>query len=348
MTATTVPASGSSAAPAIRPVPWLKLAWVGWRQHRLALGGTAALIGGVCVWMLISGLQMRSALNSFGLNSCTPLTASSCSTQETVFINDYYSGAQVVVGVLTVVPILIGALVGGPLVARELETGTFRLSWTQGCGRTRWLIARLALLAVAVTAGAAAVSLLFSWYYRPMLQLGQDSPLSPQIFDLTGVAFAGWTLTAFAVSVFAGALIRRTIPAIVAALAAWSGLLVAAVFYLRSHYLAPLTGTGLIDSTSGNGQGVPWLLNQWWIQPGGMPASQSEIATLSNQLRQAGGLPTAQAVQQWFAEQGYVKYFTYQPASRFWHFQVIEGSWLLVLCLLLGAATVWLIRHRAT
>jgi hypothetical protein len=345
MTATTVPAA---AAPAVRPVSWLKLTWVGWRQHRLALGGAAALLAGISLWMLVSGLQMRSALSSFGLDNCTPLTASSCSTQEAVFLNDYYSGAQVVVGVLTVVPILIGALVGGPMVARELETGTFRLSWTQGAGRTRWLLSRLTLLGVAVTAGAAAVSVLFSWYYRPLLQLGQDSRLAPQIFDLSGVAFAGWTLAAFAISVCAGALIRRTIPAIVAALAAWSGLLVAVVFYLRSHYLAPLTGAGLINSTSGNGQGIPWLLSQWWIQPGGTPASTSEIATLSGQLRQAGGLPTAQAVQQWFAEQGYIKYFTYQPASRFWTFQLIEGGWLLVLSLLLGAATVWLIRHRAT
>jgi hypothetical protein len=56
----------------------------------------------------------------------------------------------------------------------------------------------------------------------------------------------------------------------------------------------------------------------------------------------------AQAVQQWFAEQGYIKYFTFQPASRFWHFQLIEGGWLLILSLLLCAATVWLIRHRAT
>jgi hypothetical protein len=87
---------------------------------------------------------------------------------------------------------------------------------------------------------------------------------------------------------------------------------------------------------------------QPWIQPGGLPASQSEITALSAQLRQAGGLPTAQAAQQRFAEQGYFKYFTYQPASRFWTFQLVEGSWLLVLSLLLGAATVWLIRHRAT
>ena len=137
-----------------------------------------------------------------------------------------------------------------------------------------------------------------------MLQLGQDSPLAPQIFDLRGVAFAGWTLAAFAISVCAGALIRRTIPAIVAAIAAWSALLVTVVFWLRSHYQAPLTGTGLINPSGGTGQGVPWVLTQWWIQPGGAPASQSEIATLSSQLRQAGGLPTPQAVQQWFARLG--------------------------------------------
>jgi hypothetical protein len=162
------------------------------------------------------------------------------------------------------------------------------------------------------------------------------------------VAFAAWTLAAFTISVFAGALIRRVIPAIVAAIAAWSGLLAVVVFYLRSHYQAPLTGTGLINPASGTGQGVPWLLNQWWTAPGGQPASQSEINALTTQLRQAGGLPTPQAVQQWFAEQGYLKYFTYQPASRFWHFQIIEGSWLLAISILLGAATVWLIRHRAT
>ncbi len=347
MTAVTVTASGPSAEHT-RPVPWRKLAWVGWRQHRLALGGAATLLGGISIWMLITGLQMRSALSSFGLSSCTPLTASSCSTQMSVFTSDYYSAAQTIVGVLTVIPVLIGVLAGTPVVARELETGTFRLSWTQGCGRSRWLIARLTLLAIAVTAGTAAVSALYSWYYQPMLQLGEDSPLAPQIFDLRGVAFAAWTLAAFAIGVFAGALIRRVIPAIVAAIAAWSGLLLLAVYYLRGHYQAPLTGTGLINSMGGNGQGVPWLLTQWWTAPGGIPASQSDINSLTTQLRQAGGLPTTQAVQQWFAEQGYLRYFTYQPATRFWHFQLIEGGWLLALSLLLAAATIWIIRHRAT
>jgi hypothetical protein len=38
----------------------------------------------------------------------------------------------------------------------------------------------------------------------------------------------------------------------------------------------------------------------------------------------------------------------YQPASRLWTFQWIEAGWLLALSAVLIAATVWLVRHRAT
>jgi hypothetical protein len=34
-------------------------------------------------------------------------------------------------------------------------------------------------------------------------------------------------------------------------------------------------------------------------------------------------------------------------APRFRAFQLIEGGWLLVVAVLLLAATVWLVRHRA-
>ena len=180
-----------------------------------------------------------------------------------------------------------------------------------------------------------------------LFSLNENSPLAPRIFDLRGADFAAWTLAAFAISVCAGALIRRVIPAIVAAIAAWSGLLMLVVFWLRGHYQAPLTGAGLIDP-AGGGRAPSWVLAQWWMQPGGSPASQSEINALSSRLHQAGGLPNPQAVQQWFAEQGYIKYFTYQPASRFWHFQLIEAGWLLILSVLLGAAAVWLIRRVTT
>ena len=69
--------------------------------------------------------------------------------------------------ILQVLPPLVGAFLGAPIVARELESGTFRFAWTQGFGRWRWTLAKLVALAVAVVAVAGAISVLFSWYYQP-------------------------------------------------------------------------------------------------------------------------------------------------------------------------------------
>jgi hypothetical protein len=38
---------------------------------------------------------------------------------------------------------------------------------------------------------------------------------------------------------------------------------------------------------------------------------------------------------------------SFEPASRFWHFQLIEGGWLLALSAVLIAAAIWLVRRRA-
>ena len=149
--------------------------------------------------------------------------------------------------VLQTVPALIGAFVGAPLLARELETGTFRYAWTQGFGRWRWTLAKLVPLAA-------------RWPLLPVPSAscfpGTTSRTSPRatrpcpfprrprwlrgLFDLRGVAFAAWTLAAFAIGALAGMLIRRVVPAIVATLAAYTGLAVVAGNLLRQHYLTPL------------------------------------------------------------------------------------------------------------
>ena len=35
---------------------------------------------------------------------------------------------------------------GAPLIARELESGTYRLAWTQGVTRERWTFTKLAVV----------------------------------------------------------------------------------------------------------------------------------------------------------------------------------------------------------
>lgn len=49
---------------------------------------------------------------------------------------------------------------------------------------------------------------------------------------------------------------------------------------------------------------------------------------------------------QWFTQHGYTQWTSYQPATRFWPLQIIEGGWLVALSLLLIAATIWLVRRR--
>ena len=135
--------------------------------------------------------------------------------------SSYYHTAVDMALILMVIPVLVGVFVGAPLLARELETGTFRFAWTQGCGRLRWAAAKLALLAIAVTAAAGAFSLLFSWFYQPFFAERLDGALAPQLFNLRGVDFAAWTLLAFALGAIAGVLIPRTVPAMAASLAVW-------------------------------------------------------------------------------------------------------------------------------
>ena len=48
------------------------------------------------------------------------------------------------------------------------------------------------------------------------------------------------------------------------------------------------------------------------------------------------------------SQHGDTLWANYQPASRFWPFQLIESGWLLALSVLLIAATVWLVRRRAS
>jgi ABC-2 family transporter len=219
-----------------QPPPWRRMAWVTWRHHRIALGGVVVFLGALAVWLWIVGLQLHHAYAA--AIDCHPVGSTACS--ELIF-NFRATGGILKGGfVLQPLPALIGAFVGPVVLARELETGTFRYAWTQGFGRWRWTLAKLVLLGVAVAAIAGAFTVLVSWYYQPYLAAGRlydpTSPLHHWLFDLRGVAFAAWTLAAFAIGALVGTLIRRVVPAIVATLAGYTVLAVVVGDVLRANY----------------------------------------------------------------------------------------------------------------
>jgi hypothetical protein len=75
---------------------------------------------------------------------------------------------------LLVVPLLIGMFWGAPLISREFEAGTFRLAWTQGVTRSRWLAVKLGLGAVASAAIAGLLSLIVSWWSSQLDQVNAN------------------------------------------------------------------------------------------------------------------------------------------------------------------------------
>jgi hypothetical protein len=310
MTAPTVPARPDE-EDAPRPVPWRRMAGVTWRQHRITLTGVAVLLGALAVWLWRAGTPLHDAYAA--AVACHPESSAACQNLAGNFSRMATSNAlgnKDPGGVLLqLLPVLIGAFAGAPVLARELETGTFRYAWTQGFGRWRWALAKLVLLAVVLAAGTAAVGLLVSWYFQPEFAAGDQYQASPLVtlFGLREVTFPAWTLAAFSIGVLAGMLIRRVVPAIVATLVIYAGLAFAAVAFLRERYLAPLVTTS--NNFNMPGTSTAWILNQWFTKN--------------------------------------TQWTSYQPAARFWPFQWIEGGWLLALSALLIAVTIYLVRRRA-
>jgi hypothetical protein len=334
MTALTMPGRPKRDA-GLRPVPWRRMAWVTWRQHRAALGGVAAFLTALAGYLWLTGLQIHHSYAS----ACHQAGSLGCAIN---FTGRYGINAIFVSILLQAVPALIGAFTGAPVLARELETGTFRFAWTQGIGRLRWTLAKLVPLAIGVAAAAEAFSALFSWYNQPFFAAGYAIPFSTRVFDLGQVAFAAWTLAAFAIGALAGMLIRRAVPAIAATLAVYAGLALATALYLRQHYITPLFTSKL------NLPGSAWVVSQWYTK-GGTYAFGARGSQLVNAVqtfcppRRLVSVSPAQCL----AQHGYTQWSSYQPGSRFWAFQLIEGGWLLALSVILILATVWLVRRRA-
>lgn len=332
-------------------VPWRRMAWVIWRQHRLAVAAVLALLAVAAALVMVEGIQLHHAYTA--VTGCRPAGSAACQQVAGNFANDHALTAGIGSALLQAVPALIGAFAGAPLLADVFESGTFRYVFTQGFGRTRWAVANLVSLAVVVSAAAAAFSVVFSWAYGPMLGKDGDgySLLAPTFFDLQGVAFAAWTLAAFAIGVLAGVLIRRVLPAMFATLAAWSGLSAATALLLRQHYRAALL------TTDPNIASPARVISRWWLlrgKPAGLSALSAALRPVDIRVVTSGifspGPSTPENLDpiRYLLMHGFTRVTSYQPGNWFWPFQLIEGAWLLVLSLLLGASAIWLVRRRAT
>jgi hypothetical protein len=330
------------------------MTWLVWRQHRNQAYLAAAALAAFAVLLLITGRQMASQYHS-ALTSCA--VSHSCGN----LANTLTLGTpalSLLVTLTVVVPCLLGVFWGGPLIARELETGTSQFAWMQSITRRRWLTVKVGWALLAAAAWGGAISALVTWWSSPANALNQQN-FQPGQFDIQGIVPVGYAVFAVALGITAGALIRRTLPAMAITIGVFAFLRLVIGQDLRSHYMTAAT----IINTFGHDMRTPtgsyWLISQGLVGPGGQLLSTpvlgsgiavngvpvSEMPPACQPLAFQGPLKLISCL----SARGYRGFFTsYQPASRYWTFQGIEtGIFLLLAAALIAVTAIAVLRRDA-
>jgi hypothetical protein len=135
---------------------------------------------------------------------------------------------------------VIGALVGAPLVAREVEQRTHLVAWTQSVSRRRWYTTKVTALAAGLTVVGLAAGVANERLQRPLTEGGLTSSRWIWFFSID-LALAGEILLAFGLAVALGAWLRRTLPAVGGALVSFLVLFLASGWAVRT--LTPTSRT---------------------------------------------------------------------------------------------------------
>jgi ABC-2 family transporter protein len=341
------------------------MTWLTWRQFRVQALTAAAVLAAVAILLGVTGPRMASLYAASGLAGCQ---GDGCAGAASGFLNQLQTGAvdHVVypLGLVLILatPALLGIFWGAPLIARELETGTYRLAWNQSVTRTRWLTVKLALTGLAAMAFTEALSLMHAWWADPIskaIALGGGASVfsgnrfSWLTFASHGITPLGYAAFAFALGTAVGALIRRTVPAMAVTLAIFALVQVPMPVWIRPNLLPPAQTIATLDAAQVNygsftasaipGQPAAWVVSSHAIDAAGQPVTAmpaSCVPTFSPSTNYKGDPG------QCMDKLGIREVVDYQPASRYWPIQLIETGIFLTLALALAWFCFWLLGRR--
>ncbi|MFC5170089.1 ABC transporter permease [Streptomyces mutomycini] len=308
------------------------------RQHRLLLRIAGGLALATLIGLVALALRSSHVAEVFEASGC-PVDGSDgnrpCMQTARNYLDSmsfYRSIFQGVAAFLTVLPALFSAFVAGPLIAREFETGTFRLSWTQSVSPTRWLTAKLAVPTVLVLAGTAVLASALRWTSSRTANPYPAEWHSWPLFATTGTVPFASLLSGLCLGTLAGLLIRRTVPALAVSAFATGAVITASAYFRRELWpTRTITGRSL-DVRS----------NIWWVESGPVNSSGERLPPdLCSPAGSHGEWLRCMADHDVTSQ-----YLDYHPASHFWPIQLVETGILLALAALALALAFRVLRRR--
>ena len=331
---------------------------VTWLQQRGSLITAVVLFIGYALLIVVSGLGSHATYAP--LSRCLASPRGSC----TDLLNSMQAQTTrftLVTIALLVIPVLVGMFIGAPLLAREIESGSFRFAWTQGIGRTRWVVTKLVLLCGPGVGLAATLGFLADWYACPFDAVNLASHWQGGQFNVTVLTLPAWTLCSLAAGAFAGLLIGRVVAAMAAIAAFTGGLIVLDFMRLHDRFLGIAPGVTR-SSPSGTGLGAlntfampggtpgplgSWLVNGWYTGPDGQRLSSAAVSSLVNKLDSSRSPVALGNPAKWLMLRHDAYWISYQAADRFWYFQAAEAAILLAVTMMFAIGIVKLVNRRA-
>jgi hypothetical protein len=316
--------------------------WLAWRQHRadalVVAGGLALAVIGLA-WLEIS---MSGAISQLGLGRCTNMQTQACLQLANTFEN-WFPAVRPVLLFFVAIPLLLGMFVGAPLVAREVEQRTHWLVWAQSVGRSRWLLVQVAGVLLLGVVAMTVLTLAVNWAVAPLLQVfiqaRQTNQLDQPWFDVIGAVPVAYTVFALALGISTGALLPRTLPAMLMVLGIFLVMRLSVASF-RADYQPPITVHQTVTSNENLAEANMRLTAR---DPAGAWVTGSWITDRNSRIVSGVvdcGPTTGRSCL------GYTRWITYQPADRYWPFQAIESGIYLALSTLLLALTAYWVRRR--
>jgi ABC-type transport system involved in multi-copper enzyme maturation permease subunit len=341
-------------------------------QFRVQAVIAGAAMAAFAVLLAVSGPHLASLYNASGIIGCKPGT---CAQLASNFLQGLYNAGTYwvlyLLGVMLILltPFVIGLFWGAPLIARELETETSALAWSQSITRGRWLAVKLTVAGLAAMVLTEGLSLMQTWWAAPIgravglgaggttLAMGQFTPL---VFVTHGITPLGYAALGFILGVTAGALIRRTIPAMAVTLAIFTVVQIAMPLWIRPHLFPAHHTTIAIGSdlsfsngpgpqgyfTLTTGPGLAGYPGAWVVSSGAVDAAGHPISMAPAACIQAVANGSGQSGLDCLASHGIRIGVNYWPAGRYWLLQWVEtGIYLAVSLALAGYCFHWLTRR---